>query len=59
MRLIVERLDGVLYAYREREALYRQVKGQRTSRRLEPADLDIDCQLPAEDFYLEVRIKKD
>jgi hypothetical protein len=60
MRLIIERIDDDVYAYREEEEHYQVVEPQRTSRRVKPKELGYECNLDYAfdgDFHIVFKLK--
>lgn len=59
MKFIVQKLDGVIYAYTESEAHFKHAQPDRTSPRLDISELANDCDLSArDDFHIVVDIKR-
>jgi len=59
MKLIVEKWDGAVYVYRETNKTHREMEKQRTTPRLEPELLDVDCDITNRgDFHMVFDIKK-
>jgi len=59
MRLIIEKIDDSVYAYRETEKSFKVNEPQRTSEQLNPISLDWECDLTEyDDFHMVFRVKK-
>jgi hypothetical protein len=61
MKLIIERIDGTVYAYRESNKQFRKMEPQRNAGRLmDPERLDHECCLESysSDFHMVFDIKK-
>jgi hypothetical protein len=61
MKLIIERIDGTVYAYRESNKQFRKMEPQRNAGRLmNPEQLDHECCLESysSDFHMVFDIKR-
>lgn len=60
MKLIIEKLDGVVYAYMEREKLFRKLEPTRDTPLVETSLLNDDCDLDnySDDFHMVFDIKQ-
>ncbi len=59
MRLIIQKLDGSVYVYRETEKMFKNNEKQRANPLLDSAVLDDECDLGKyEDFHMVIPIKK-
>lgn len=61
MKLIVERLDGAVYVYRETETHFYKMQDSRTTTRLDPVILDNECDISHidGDFHMVFDLAKD
>lgn len=61
MKLIIQNIDGSIYAYRESERHFHAAEKTRGTRRLKPEELDIECNLgdyPNSHFVIDVKKPK-
>lgn len=59
MKLIIEKMNGSVYAYRENKRQFKVNQPQRDTPPLEPKELDHDCVLDNYgDFHMVFDIKK-
>jgi hypothetical protein len=47
MKLIIQNIDGVLYAYTESKSHFKAASKTRGTRQIDPAELDNECNLSA------------
>ena len=59
MKLIIEKINGSIYAYREREKHFRHVEPKRGTPLLDATVLDQECDLGRyDDFHIVIDVKK-
>jgi hypothetical protein len=60
MKLIIENIDGVLYAYTESKSHFQAASKSRSTRQIDPAELDNECNLSAygKNFHMVFDLKK-
>jgi hypothetical protein len=59
VRLIIEKIEGEVFAYREDEDHFKVVEEQRDTPRVDPEALDFECDLSLyDDFHMVFRVKK-
>lgn len=60
MKLIIEKIEGQVYAYMEREKHFKNVRCQRGTPLLDASALNDECDLSKydDDFYMVFNIKK-
>lgn len=59
MKLLIEKIDGTVYAYRETEKHHKAVQPKRGTPRLDPTLLSEDCDLSDySDFHMVFDLKK-
>ena len=60
MKLIVQNIDGAIYAYTEKESHFKAASKTRGTKQLDPALLDNECNLSAygDNFHFVFDLKK-